>query len=133
MRGEKKIFHRIFIVLLALGALVSFGDVLWNLFLHAGRILLEVLELVCDTLLEGLGLAPRSAQIITAWLGFIACIFIIARLVNKLIAVTKRGTTAASAWLQERTAASKGWWRTLGWQTTLAAVLGLAIIAFFFS
>jgi len=70
--------HTLAKILLAIAVLLAFGGTLLPLLGHGLILCLEVLELLVEHLIESVfAVSPRTAQIITAWTGLFALLFIL--------------------------------------------------------
>lgn len=113
---------------IALLALVFWSGPILQLLLHALIILLEVLELLVDTILEAIGLGLYEAQAVTAWIGFgLFCLLLVEGL-RRLNNWSQRVQERAPIWWQEEKARLAAMRTALRWPIALTAlVLFLAV------
>jgi hypothetical protein len=111
--------------------LAFWGDAILGLLEHLVEIILETLELLVDHFLESvLKLAPREAQMVTAWLGFGLFTLILVLVLKKLARVLQRFRIKAPAWWEEEKVRLRAMRSSMGWPLGLIAMVVILVLLY---
>jgi hypothetical protein len=111
--------------------LMLWSDTVMDTALHLIHILLEILELVVETVLEGfLELTPHQAQFATAWLGLGAAVLVLIVGLRRFTLATQRLRTLAPVWWEEEKQRLQTLWTEAGWPLGVTGLL--LLLAWFF-
>jgi hypothetical protein len=111
--------------------LAFWGDAILGLLEHLVEIILETLELLVDHFLESvLKLAPREAQMVTAWLGFGLFTLILVLVLKKLARVLQRFRIQAPAWWEEEKVRLRAMRSSMGWPLGLIAMVVILVLLY---
>jgi hypothetical protein len=111
--------------------LAFWGDAILGLLEHLVEIILETLELLVDHFLESvLKLAPREAQMVTAWLGFGLFTLILVLVLKKLARVLQRFRIQAPAWWEEERVRLRAMRSSMGWPLGLIAMVVILVLLY---
>lgn len=109
--------------------LVFWWHALLELLLHAVLIVLEILELLVDTVLEHVGLTLYEAQMVTAWLGFGVFTLLMIVGLKKANTAVQRLKTQTPLWWEEEKARLEAMRSSLRWPAALVVLAALLVLA----
>ncbi len=111
--------------------LVFWGHAVLELLLHAIFIVLEILELLVDTVLEAVGLTLYEAQMVTAWLGFGVFTLLLGVALKKVNTAIQKLKIQAPEWWEEEKVRLRAMRSSLRWPLTIVVLMIFLILAMF--
>lgn len=111
--------------------LIFWGHAVFGLLLHVVFIVLEVLELLVDTILEHAGLNLYEAQMVTAWLGLGAFSLLLIVALKKLNAAMQKWRIEAPVWWEEEKARLRAMRSSMRWPVAIVVLMAFLIVAVF--